>query len=452
MSLNVTANTASALPGFASNVDAANLESAGESTSARGEASISLFNKELREAVDTSVKADSASASKASDKFFSASSSGDGLAELEALLADYLAQLNSLAVEGNEFPLSGSELPAIAAKIRQYLDDLMASQSAGLQAGKSASGLSDVNGANGITGQAGVALLANGGLTIGQNAEQHLAVIIQGLTNLGEGTANTGDAGRSLLLALSQAVKALQRGSDAAVSTSDPLAAAYNPKANWLELSLNPLSALAMSADRVSLDSHSMAMTELAFKDLSTAQSGLLAISGNLRSGALQSSAVATNPVLSQAFNTQLELPLGSAQWGSQIFQRVAWLTGHGIAAAEIHLNPAELGPMQVRVDQRQDSATVVFTSHNSSTREAIEASLPRLRELFSEQGMELLDVDINSGEQQAHANQHDDVDNPAESQTNADLALDKQSDVLMATVSKTETVALRYGLIDAYA
>ena len=111
---------------------------------------------------------------------------------------------------------------------------------------------------------------------------------------------------------------------------------------------------------------------------------------------------------------------------------------------------------MQVRVDQRQDSATVVFTSHNSSTREAIEASLPRLRELFSEQGMELIDVDINSGEQEANAQQSD-LDNQAESQNESqsdadDASLASLADGASLLSSSTETIALHYGLIDAYA
>ena len=197
-------------------------------------------------------------------------------------------------------------------------------------------------------------------------------------------------------------------------------------------------------------------MSELAVKDLSTAQNAMLAVTGNMRSGAVQTTTAANPASLTQAFNTQLELPLGSAQWGSQVLQRVAWLTGQGIAAAEIHLNPAELGPMQVRVDQRQDSATVVFTSHNSSTREAIEASLPRLRELFSEQGMELIDVDINSGEQEANAQQSD-LDNQAESQNESqsdadDASLASLADGDSLLPSSTETIALHYGLIDAYA
>lgn len=165
-----------------------------------------------------------------------------------------------------------------------------------------------------------------------------------------------------------------------------------------------------------------------------------------------------------QAFNTQLELPLGNAQWGSQVLQRVAWLNGHGITAAEIQLNPPELGPMQVRVDQRQDSATVVFTSHHAATRDALEASLPRLRELFSEQGMDLLDVDINSGEEQTGANESD-SDNaegglPSDSDTSAPLLADgeqslaSQGDAAETIVASSATtqITLSYGLVDTFA
>ena len=160
-----------------------------------------------------------------------------------------------------------------------------------------------------------------------------------------------------------------------------------------------------------------------------------------------------------QTFNTQLELPLGNAQWGNQVLQRVAWLTGHGIAAAEIHLNPPELGPMQVRVDQRQDSATVVFSSHHASTREAIEASLPRLRELFNEQGLDLLDVDIEDGEQESASSAdseagEDSIDSQSAGQTTSlATGTDDISDTsASALASGSATITLHYGLIDAYA
>ena len=446
MSLNVSANSASPLLGFASSPEGETTNSGVQSESAQDKSAISLFSKELQELAGSEIDPNSSYASAA-----------DQLAELEALLSDYLAQQEALAKEGfskehslkegNEFPLSGSELPAIAANIRELLDGLLTAKGLSLPSGEFPSA---------VTGQGGVALLANVGQASSPNAGQQLTAIADSLARLGEGAANTSEAARSLLGALSQTVKGLQQENGLSNSQfTHFLSNALNGNANRLDVSQNPLSTLGLSAsvlttERLSVDSQQLAMTELAVKDLSTTQGGLLAVTGNMRNGALQSAA---NANVNPTFNTQLELPLGNAQWGSQVLQRVAWLTGQGIAAAEIHLNPAELGPMQVRVDQRQDSATVVFTSHNSSTREAIEASLPRLRELFSQQGMELLDVDINSGEQEANANQQDAIDNLTPSQSDSTEALSTSAlNEAAILASNTETVVLRYGLIDAYA
>lgn len=451
MSLNVSANAAPVIPAPVSDTEPANKTASEREDYTRDNDDNSLFKKGLREVSDSrnSVKASESPVADSNTEH-----DINQLREVEAQLSDYLERQIELSTkgldgdEGNGFPLGGSDLPAIAANIRQYIDDLMAAKRSGLQSGDNPSP---------ITGAGGVALMGNNGLTGAQNLERQLTAIADNLARLGEGVANKGEAGQSLFAALSQVVKGLQSSNDSSYqftsqAFADSLSAASSFKANASDLSLKPLTTLGITTERFSLDSHQAALTELAVKDLSTAQNAMLAVTGNMRNGAVQSAATAANPSLTQAFNTQLELPLGSAQWGSQVLQRVAWLTGQGIAAAEIHLNPAELGPMQVRVDQRQDSATVVFTSHNSSTREAIEASLPRLRELFSEQGMELIDVDINSGEQEANAQQSD-FDSRAQSEKDDDDALlEAQADGVQSPTSQTETIALHYGLIDAYA
>ncbi|MGB5325669.1 MAG: flagellar hook-length control protein FliK, partial [Pseudomonadales bacterium] len=113
--------------------------------------------------------------------------------------------------------------------------------------------------------------------------------------------------------------------------------------------------------------------------------------------------AAATQPLapapMAATFNTDIALPLLHSQWGQQLAQRIGWLTGQGINSAEIQLNPPELGPMQVRIDTAEQSARVVISVHSTVAREALEAQLPRLRDLFANQGMDLVDVDVNSGE-----------------------------------------------------
>ena len=430
MSLNLSANSAAALPTFNAEAKLPEASAADKLDRAGNKSSISLFNKQLSELSDSDASAESIHSDHKSDVV-------DQLTKIEALLSDFLEQQSALqadAVEGNEFPLSGSELPALAAQLRQFL-----SGSVNVSFGKLSTGS-----------------LANTGLV---NLQSQLTAFNG---NLAEFAETAGKSGESSPITLSQtileSIKNLQRNVNFTDALSASLKVTHPMSASGLLTAATSGSTTSLSIERLIAEGAQLGMTESASKDLLITQAGMQAVTGNMRSGALQSAASTSQSTLAQPFNTQIELPLNSAQWGNQVLQRVAWLTGQGISAAEIHLNPAELGPMQVRVDQRQDSATVVFTSHNSSAREAIEASLPRLRELFSEQGMELLDVDINSGEQEANANQQSDFDADTEAEaggkTQDDMAggSSVEADNGQSVEGQLETVALHYGLIDTMA
>ncbi|NNL10249.1 MAG: hypothetical protein HKO84_00610 [Pseudomonadales bacterium] len=101
---------------------------------------------------------------------------------------------------------------------------------------------------------------------------------------------------------------------------------------------------------------------------------------------------------MASIFSTEVALPVLSSHWGQQLTQRLGWLAGQGIHSAEIQLNPPELGPIQVRIDSAENAARVTISVHSSVTREAMEAQIPRLRDLFAEQGLDLVDVDVGSG------------------------------------------------------
>jgi flagellar hook-length control protein FliK len=74
----------------------------------------------------------------------------------------------------------------------------------------------------------------------------------------------------------------------------------------------------------------------------------------------------------------------------------VLWLAAQNVSAAEIRLDPPELGPMQVRVSVNQEQVNVSFTSPHPAVREVLDQQLNRLREMFSEQGLNLVDVDVS--------------------------------------------------------
>ena len=94
----------------------------------------------------------------------------------------------------------------------------------------------------------------------------------------------------------------------------------------------------------------------------------------------------------------QAEVPatVGKQGWGDAVMQRVMWMSSQQMQTAEIALDPPELGPLQVRVSNQGEQTSVVFTSQHAQVREALDQSLPRLREMMEEQGVDLADVDVS--------------------------------------------------------
>ncbi len=90
--------------------------------------------------------------------------------------------------------------------------------------------------------------------------------------------------------------------------------------------------------------------------------------------------------------------PLSHPEWNKDLGERIVWMSSKAIPSAEIRLNPQHLGPISVRVNVADDQATVVFTAQHAATREAIEASIPKLREMMGAQQLNLAEVNVSQG------------------------------------------------------
>ena len=87
--------------------------------------------------------------------------------------------------------------------------------------------------------------------------------------------------------------------------------------------------------------------------------------------------------------------PVGQPGFGQEFSERVVvWARG-GVQSAQISLEPAGLGPVGVSIQVHGHEATLVFTAQHETTRSALEAALPRLREMFAECGMHLSDASV---------------------------------------------------------
>ena len=92
----------------------------------------------------------------------------------------------------------------------------------------------------------------------------------------------------------------------------------------------------------------------------------------------------------------QLDTPMNNPKWGENFTQRVQWLVNQSMSGAQIRLNPQHMGPIEVRIQMQNEQATVSFTAQHGATREAIDAALPRLREMFNEQNVNVVDIDVS--------------------------------------------------------
>ena len=113
-------------------------------------------------------------------------------------------------------------------------------------------------------------------------------------------------------------------------------------------------------------------------------------------------------PLNTTLHDTHVDLPVGQPKWGGEFAQKIVWLSSQQHQVAEIRLNPAHLGPVEVTLSITQDQATAQFSSPHLAVREAIEQALPRLREMMAENGITLGNVMVGSDSfQQDNRQQH---------------------------------------------
>lgn len=102
-----------------------------------------------------------------------------------------------------------------------------------------------------------------------------------------------------------------------------------------------------------------------------------------------------------------LATQVGNIRWHADFAGKLRVLAQANISAVELNLNPAELGAIDIRIQSLDEGTIINFFTANANTREVIDASLPRLRELLSDSGIELQHGDVSDRESDADAQQH---------------------------------------------
>lgn len=145
-----------------------------------------------------------------------------------------------------------------------------------------------------------------------------------------------------------------------------------------------------------------------------------------------------------------LSTPVGQSAWANELGQRVAWLANSELREAQLQLHPRSLGAVEVRIAYgHEQQLNISFSAANPVAREALDASLPRLREMLEQQGLQLADANI-SHESFAEQEQRKHVKDTSTMQDESHLLDEPVSDAIVGNALAGQWVG--EGMLDAYA
>ncbi|WP_415765174.1 flagellar hook-length control protein FliK [Pseudomonas sp. ZB1P45] len=167
----------------------------------------------------------------------------------------------------------------------------------------------------------------------------------------------------------------------------------------------------------------------------------------------------AATPKTANALPVNQPIAMHQSGWTEEVVNRVMYLSSTNLKAADIQLQPAELGRLDIRVNMVPDQQTqVTFMSAHPSVREALDGQMHRLRDMFAQQGMGQVDVNVfdqsrgwqGQGQEQAQQGQSQG------GRTNASGGrLDSMDDELPASIAEvaaSATSVIGSSAVDYYA
>jgi len=68
----------------------------------------------------------------------------------------------------------------------------------------------------------------------------------------------------------------------------------------------------------------------------------------------------------------------------------------NGWSNAKLSVNPPQLGPIELEIAVQGQRAQVLMSTHSAVAREALESSVPKLKDMLNSQGFAQVSVDIS--------------------------------------------------------
>lgn len=98
--------------------------------------------------------------------------------------------------------------------------------------------------------------------------------------------------------------------------------------------------------------------------------------------------------------------PVDNPAWAEDVGQKLVWTAHQDSGKASLVLTPPSLGRVEVSLNVNGDQATATFVAASHAARDALNDSMPRLREVLAQAGIHLgqADVSANQSGQQGQA------------------------------------------------
>jgi flagellar hook-length control protein FliK len=142
---------------------------------------------------------------------------------------------------------------------------------------------------------------------------------------------------------------------------------------------------------------------------------------------------------------------LQQPQWDNQLGDRIQMMISKNMHQAEIRLNPPELGRLDVKIQVQGDHANVHFSTPHGQVRDALDAAIPRLREMFEHNGLTLGDVNVsNQSLAQGQSHSQDSGQGTSGSSPHTGELDSDPADI--GSTAKTGIITSGNGLLDVFA
>ena len=136
-------------------------------------------------------------------------------------------------------------------------------------------------------------------------------------------------------------------------------------------------------------------------RDIASAGSAKTAIEASPVAGLPMTAAALSAGLLQGAGTTHVDTltpHVGTPAWDHALGQKVVWMAAGAEQSASLTLNPPDLGPVQIVINVSNAQADASFTAAQPEVRQALEAAMPKLKEMLQEAGISLGQTSVSAG------------------------------------------------------